>query len=688
MEILDEITFTPDVVAVRRLPLFTYVAEQFALAQKHEWNETGIETRINCLKNMNDKVAEIKPDIWMFPEGLRSKIADRSVNDKLFYQILKNRHENPGTPHKTEDLESYCYATTIELFTQQIPGMDGTHLLEGTDEKGFRILDDIQDYISKNSGTEAELFLLYETKDGFSSGTIREGDVKILRTNLSKENKENQALPSIAEMSNFSDFVNVIYNCTESENGGFYMVINSEEGIPVDVFEEKGGKLKLVMVMGKHDEQVEDKKLQNRLINRTLLPFNNCAIVGDNIDINGTQLIIEPLTHRVEHTDKLSDILLMDEYENTNLEAVDIVKLNKNIKKLLIPGMVITVNGSAITIKQGETIENIRTQLTPTVDDTDPDYKNKIEQQYKDIADAIKDKEILEAGSIIQFADNAVHMVPTVAPGNVGFEVIVTDPTYTHIGRESDAADNLTFQMALDQIKDLPGLIADKAKISCNGTSSNVVSSNYTIADYTAQGFLMTLNKNVKLSENITFTFNMKTVTTNTSDITTLEEVVQAFKNQFSDDNDKNKCTLEKITSANSLLDSIFKKGKSISDGAKNCTLCTTTFVGLADIFNSTVENIAEKNKTLPLNSEFSLKLDVRVNNEENCETEELLFSLPKGTSLESALAKTKRHYNFILEYYRRFHLLGFNIAGKEGLPISPAVNEKKEKTETEATGE
>jgi LysM repeat protein len=157
-----------------------------------------------------------------------------------------------------------------------------------------------------------------------------------------------------------------------------------------------------------------------RAVSSGLLPFNNCAVVGDNVDPTVTSLFVQPATHTVQPTDTLQAVAdSFDARWGLGLQAADVATLNASVPQLLAVGAALTVPSQpSYEIGYGDTFDSIVAKLA----------QQGVQTSVSALGTANAGTSILAPGAAAQFANGVLRPATTVPPGVAGFELTRTNP--------------------------------------------------------------------------------------------------------------------------------------------------------------------------------------------------------------------------------------------------------------------
>ncbi|HET6208966.1 MAG TPA: hypothetical protein VFD94_01210 [Jatrophihabitans sp.] len=150
-----------------------------------------------------------------------------------------------------------------------------------------------------------------------------------------------------------------------------------------------------------------------------LLPFNNCAVVGDSID-PASSLFVQPATAAVGSFDTLASLgQAFDGRWGTGLAPSDLAVLNASVPLLLRVGASMLVPGQPdYRIGYGDTFDSVVQALAG----------QGVQTSVGQLGTANADSPILAPGAQAQFALGTLQPATTVPPGVSGFSVSRTNP--------------------------------------------------------------------------------------------------------------------------------------------------------------------------------------------------------------------------------------------------------------------
>lgn len=256
---------------------------------------------------LNETVAVPKagePGIWVFPSSMLEKLAQQKFAGKnLELSYLNSQSGGSGQLAKPQQ---YFWASLISFQISIVadtanPGqvLPNTYELKGGDEINRNLLLQIWGYLNNNPLDKAAIKILYPPNatggnpEGLSSDLLEEANTYLLKTNLSTETtsgqfkintlQNNNQVPENykADLTQSLMFLKYLWEGAVVGTGGYYFNYTNQvgnTGLPGSVFDESGnGNLWLMVALGSQTDSSKPSYRQLQL-------FNNCAVIGDNLD--------------------------------------------------------------------------------------------------------------------------------------------------------------------------------------------------------------------------------------------------------------------------------------------------------------------------------------------------------------------------------------------------------------------
>ncbi|MBI3422134.1 MAG: LysM peptidoglycan-binding domain-containing protein [Acidobacteria bacterium] len=420
----------PRVETLTRLALYQMTPPRLALQNHIAWQAAVLPG--GCLSSGG--VAG-NPSLWLFPDSLVQQLAAANAQNStaLLYELVAAKHHDPSQPVTADEANCYAWATIVDVeialpaTDQPTPAVANAYVINGADDTGAALLQQVYQYLSTHSGTGAALYLLYSPNpasgnpSGLVSDQLDAAASYLLKTNLSTLTHSGggdfAAFATVdptsiyaAPLSATADFVALLWEASITRSGGFYLNYVNENGkaaLPASVFgAATTAALSLLVVL---DAQTASK-------DAAMLPFNNCVIVGDNIDTSTTTLFVQPALYTVQPGDSLTDAADSFNKEwGTSYGFQDVANFNQHVPLTLQVGAQLTVpNKPAYTVQYGDTLAGIA--------------QAQFAGSLTALAEANQTAALLAAGGPLQFANGVLQPAATVPQGTVGFELTRTAP--------------------------------------------------------------------------------------------------------------------------------------------------------------------------------------------------------------------------------------------------------------------
>jgi LysM repeat protein len=305
-------TFSPDNKPAERLPLLEESPVRYTFSKNLVWQVPDN----SLFPNAGSQLAG-QPNLWLFPDTLVTKVETQS-SPKPF--DLKIGSYTNSAVMQLADVQNYFWGTALQLNIRQILSqttnstMPGSYLSLGADQTGNDLLRAVYNYLTTSPGLQdsATLYLLYQpnpanaNSNGVASDILDRANTFVLKTNLSTETHSGPQLlasevllaaPSfVAESGDYyaniaaaKEFLQFLWEGSIVGTGGFYLNYATQGGglgLPASVF-SNGDEATLWLVI------LLDSQSNPNKLNRALHPFNNCAVVLDNIDTSKSNVFAE-----------------------------------------------------------------------------------------------------------------------------------------------------------------------------------------------------------------------------------------------------------------------------------------------------------------------------------------------------------------------------------------------------------
>jgi LysM repeat protein len=294
------------------LPLYRDTPKQYSLQGNIHWQSATFVPLPGPTGPGQQQTGQ--PSIWNFPPTLR-QIALQGPSGPTAsvpqYQLIRARR---GDQTGNTPVSHYAWAATIDLRVQRVPLEGGQHMpnsyvLLGANQDGRDQLLSAWNFLLKIRPPYGKLFILYppsvtsNNSTGLVSQSLDSDRTFLLKANLTTVTQSNQPLlaakqltkPSgdfYARLDAIPDFLRLAWEASITGSGGFYLnyfTANGGAGLPDSLFASGGIATITLLILTQPQAQGFKPDLG-------LYPFNNCAVIGDNIDQNSVQLYGQPLT--------------------------------------------------------------------------------------------------------------------------------------------------------------------------------------------------------------------------------------------------------------------------------------------------------------------------------------------------------------------------------------------------------
>lgn len=269
------------------IPFTRSVPPRYGLQQGMHW-QAG--TPIAMPGPTGGRVTAGQPSVWRFPDSLTTVLA--GVTGPTGPYELITAPSDPIVSAGETPADPYVWATAVPIRVNRVPGPDGTPLpnayaVGGADQAGRDTLLDA----SRSPRSDDRLYLLYppnqtsQNASGLISRPLDAQGTFVLRTNLSTVTRSNLAAAAsasgdaggnFARITSPGAFLSLVWQASVTGSGGFYLCYTGADGagLPPALFGD-GDEAVVWLLFVRGDQSEAD---------RYLLPFNNCAVLGANVD--------------------------------------------------------------------------------------------------------------------------------------------------------------------------------------------------------------------------------------------------------------------------------------------------------------------------------------------------------------------------------------------------------------------
>ncbi len=313
------------------MPLFNLLPPRYSLPKSVHW-QSAVElslpgpTATPTGPSGTVKTQAGQPSIWPFPETLNREVervlGSTSVGPTQGTQPyhLISAPKDRISHAKDQVMERYSWATAIPLRVRQVPSesSDGAlktgYLISGADQQGRDLLLKAWKYLD-NAGQSPKdkIYLLYRpsatsnNSSGMASAKLNQDLTFVLKTNLSTVTHSNSSAQAdllgippgefFSHISSPKDFLKLLWEASITGTGGFYLnyvASGSATGLPQTLFaNDEETTLWLVFLL--------DSQSRATSPDRSLYPFNNCAVVVENLDASAAGIfaeLVDPTPHQ------------------------------------------------------------------------------------------------------------------------------------------------------------------------------------------------------------------------------------------------------------------------------------------------------------------------------------------------------------------------------------------------------
>lgn len=425
--------FDPQIQTLTRLELFQMVPPRFSLQKHFQWQAASLP-QSSCISSASQATGG--PSIWLFPDSLIDKLIG---GGSLNYEVVIGTNVDQTRPMVIADAQCYNWATMLNVTVSLPPDQSSaqsianTYILVGADENGRELLQSVYQQITAG-GDEALLYLLYSpdptsaNPSGLVSDSLDPNQTFLLKTNLSTLShsgptpvqmfklslaaapEEDDDTVYSATLADSTDFIKLLWEDSIVYSGGYYLNydnVSGNVGLPSQLFSQSTTATLYLLVL-----------LKSQLSSTApIYSFNNCVVIGDNIDASRSNVFVQPVIYVVQSGDTLTTVA--DYYNKNyggNLNAIDVANINASVSLLLEIGATIAITATKnYIIEYGDTLASIAAANKTTV-------TNLINTGNNATAP------ILAVGAQVQFAEGILQPAATVPPGNVGFEMTRINP--------------------------------------------------------------------------------------------------------------------------------------------------------------------------------------------------------------------------------------------------------------------
>jgi LysM repeat protein len=292
------------------LPLYRDTQRQYSISENIHWQSSSSPALPGPTGASGPAAGQ--PSIWNFPQTLLRVAQGPSgpTGSAPQYELML---ANPSDPTGASDqpVSNYSWASAIDVRVQRVPAagpgqyMPNTYALLGADQEGRDQLLSAWTFLQSVSPPFGQLFILYppsatsNNSNGLASDSLDPVQTFLLKTNLTTVTTSNQSAlllgavqqPSgdfYARLSAIPDFLRLAWEASVTGSGGFYLNyydVNGGGGLPETLFADGDTATITLLLLTITQDNPWGSDFG-------LYPFNNCAVVGDNIDPGSSRLYV------------------------------------------------------------------------------------------------------------------------------------------------------------------------------------------------------------------------------------------------------------------------------------------------------------------------------------------------------------------------------------------------------------
>lgn len=286
------------------MQLWQDVPVRHGLPQMVLW-QTAQRPDLPVLGQGDEAPAVGMPSLWPFTPGLQAIAA--AADDQPWQLYRADPERGPDAPAAA--IERFCWATTIDIRLNRIPGRPHTAELIGADTAGRQRLLELWRYLEAAGAADtADLWFGFQLSPaaGLAGGLATPASdpdaTYLVRTNLTTETRSgNQASrrtramgegetppssPYFAPMSNALGFLTLLWEASVVGGGGYWLDMTDADGNGFDEAmwgQDGGAVVTLVAVLESQASATPDRRLYS---------FNNAALAGDPVDASSAALFV------------------------------------------------------------------------------------------------------------------------------------------------------------------------------------------------------------------------------------------------------------------------------------------------------------------------------------------------------------------------------------------------------------
>ncbi|WP_336690717.1 MULTISPECIES: LysM peptidoglycan-binding domain-containing protein [unclassified Chryseobacterium] len=395
----------PDVLELAPMKPFNLQPVQYTFQTTTKWQTSGA---LNLPYGSPDGQSSVSPLIWQFPSGLLNQLAlPKEAGSEFSIQI--GQYDAAKGVMDYWSSSYYGWSTMIDIELKLLdtdstaPVNAYSYELLGASEAGANILQRLLLALNPKSSNNnldkiVDIQWLYEGSDGLLSVGMEHMKTFIVQANLSTEtNPDNATMkmmalevaeekPDTGILNSIYDFIRMLWECSITRSGGYYLMYNETEGntgFPSSIF-GKGDNAN-VRLLVTYSSQYNNKPTD----------YMNCAVTGDKIDANSCVVYAqsemqEGLSYYVNKPEDTIDAITA----RFNILPAELVDLNKkvtlntkatvndslkyDIPTIIFDGLVceISVSGPGNTLTSIAAYYNVEASAIQQLNPDIPDWNN------------------------------------------------------------------------------------------------------------------------------------------------------------------------------------------------------------------------------------------------------------------------------------------------------------------------
>lgn len=239
-----------------------------------------------------------QPSLWMFPQELLLKAQARV---STLYEIF-HADEEDTTGSQATQLDNSTFGMLLPFRVKRLDDNDSQFTLIGVDTDQRDLLLTARDWLTSHTTPASSVYLLLSpapnasNTSGLTVLNIKAADAVLIKSNLSTESvppppllhavsKNTPSDPVYdATLASLPDFLLLLWEGSVVGGSGYYF--NCGQKISASAFDEHGAAtLQLLLIAGTQQGEASS--------GRSLLPFNNCALLSSALDSSYRSLFIQ-----------------------------------------------------------------------------------------------------------------------------------------------------------------------------------------------------------------------------------------------------------------------------------------------------------------------------------------------------------------------------------------------------------